>query len=340
MLRLSSLPRALRICAIVVAALLLVAIVVPPLLTPWLGARVHAFARGRGLDASWRRLSFQWPATVVLRGLSLRHGDAGAPVFSADRAEASLAPRPWSLKPRVARLVLGGARIVLPAESDIPSDPAADDNTRARGGPAAPRVRAAAEQLVEALLLPARRLPELQLTDIDVERGDSLFARLDALSLVHRSGGAQFAAVGLLAGDQHVPFDATLQWSADDRLSGRAGFRIPDDRGDASPLTFLFAGHVTQDRHAGVVRIEPGARLTMGQAYVLLDAEVERAGPRFRLALEIDHLSADAVQQSLPRAVLGPLRDLAVTGSWDWRASVDVDVSRPDSTRFAADVIP
>src|SRR6185295_4059996 len=139
---------------------------------------------------------------------------------------------------------------------------------------------------------------------------------------------AQFAAVGLLAGEQHVPFDATLQWSADDRLSGRAGFRIPDDHGDASPLTFLFDGHVTQDRRAGVVRIEPGARLTMGQADVLLDAEVQRAGPRFRLALEMDHLSADAVRQSLPSAVLGPLRDLAVTGSWDWRASVDVDVSQ------------
>jgi hypothetical protein len=58
------------------------------------------------------------------------------------------------------------------------------------------------------------------------------------------------------------------------------------------------------------------------------------------LALQMDHLSADAVQQSLPGAVLGPLRDLAVNGSWDWRASVDVDVSQPDSTRFSADVIP
>jgi hypothetical protein len=201
-------------------------------------------------------------------------------------------------------------------------------------------VRAAAEQLVDALLLPARRLPELQLTDIDIVRGDSLFARLDALTLDHRSGGAQFAAAGLLAGDQHVPFDATLQWRADDRLTGRAGFRIPDERGAESPLAFLVDGRVTQDRHAGVLRIEPGTRLTVGQAEVALDAEVRRAGPRFRLALEIEHLSADAVQQSLPRPLLGPLRDLGVTGSWDWHASVDVDVSQPDSTRFSADVIP
>jgi hypothetical protein len=343
---LSNLPRALRIAAIVAAGLLLIAIVVPLLVTPWLGGRVHAFARPRGLEASWKRLAFQWPATVVLRGLVLRHGGApgeagsGPTVFSADRAEASLAPRFGSLKPRVARLVLGGARIVLPAEAEGAPDAGADQDPKMRTGPAAPRVRAAAEQLVDVLLLPARRLPELELTDIDVVRGDSLFARLDALTLLHRSGGAQFAAVGLLAGDQHVPFDATLQWSADDRLTGRAGFHVPDDRGGDAPLAFLFDGHVSQDRHAGILRIEPGTRLTVGQADLLLDAEVRRAGPRFRLALEIDHLSADAVQQSLPRAVLGPLRDLAVTGSWDWRASVDVDVSQPDSTHFSADVIP
>ena len=343
MARLPSLPRALRWTLIAAALLLVAAIVVPLLVTPWLGARVQAFARARGLEASWNRLAFQWPATVVLRGISLRHGGApaegGVTVFSADRAEASLAPRLGSLKPRVARLVLGGARIVLPAESEGASDPSAEDN-RSRTGPASPKVRAAAEQLVEALLLPARRLPEIELSDVDIVRGDSLFARLDALTLEHRAGGAQFAAVGLLAGDQHVPFDATLQWRADDRLSGRASFRVPDERGDASPLAFLFDGRVTQDRHAGVVRVEPGTRLTVGQAGLSLDAEVDRAGPRFQLACEIDHLSADAVQQSLPRAVLGPLRDLAVTGSWDWRASVDVDVSRPDSTRFTADVIP
>jgi hypothetical protein len=334
-------PRALRWLVIAAAILLLIAIVLPVLLTPWLGGRVHAFARSRGLEASWNRLSFQWPATVVLRGISLRHGGTGVIVFSADRAEAALAPRLGSWRPRVARLVLGGARIVLPAETESASDASADDiAARSRTGPASPKVRAAAEQLVDALLLPARQLPELQLSDIDIVRGDSLFARLDALTLVHGAGGAQFAAVGLLAGDQHVPFDATLEWRADDRLSGRASCRIPDERGDASPLALMFDGRVTQDRHAGVVRVEPGTRLTVGQAGLALDAEVDRAGPRFRLACEIDRLSADAVQQSLPRAVLGPLRDLAVSGSWDWRASVDVNVAELDSTHFSADVIP
>ena len=335
------LPAFLRWSLAAAALLLLIAVVVPLLLTPWLGGRVRAFARTRELDASWSGLAFEWPATVVLRGIVLRHGADGPLVFRADRAEAALAPRWGSLKPRVARLTLQGARIALPAEAEGTSDASADDAaTHPRSGPASPRVRAAAEQLADALLLPARKLPELQLTDIDVVRGDSLFARLDALTLEHREGGAQFAAVGLLAGDQHVPFDAALQWRADDRLVGRASFRIPDEHGAESPLAFLVDGRVTQDRHAGIVRVEPGTRLTVGQADVALDAEVRRAGPRFRLALEIDHLSADAVQQSLPRAVLGPLRDLAVKGSWDWLASADVDVSQPDSTHFTADVVP
>src|SRR5947207_1812790 len=170
MARLPSLPRALSWTLVAAALLLLAAILVPLLVTPWLGGRVHAFARARGLDASWKRLAFQWPATVVLRGISLRHGD-GAPVFSADRAEASLAPRLGSLRPRVARLVLEGARITLPAESESASEASAVEiPARAGGGPAAPRVRAAAEQLVDALLIPARGLPELELTDIDIVR--------------------------------------------------------------------------------------------------------------------------------------------------------------------------
>jgi hypothetical protein len=340
MASLPTLPRALRIVLIAAGLLLLVAIVVPLLVTPWLGGRVHAFARARGLEASWDRLAFQWPATVTLHGIALRRAGSDALVFHADRAEAALAPRLGSLKPRIARLELAGARIALPAEAESAGDASAIEDEAGRGGPAAPRVRAAAAQFAEALLIPARRLPELQLSDVDIVRGDSLFARIDALSLLHRSGGAQFAVVGLLAGDQHVPFDATLQWRADDRLMGRAAFRIPDEHGEETPLALLFDGRVTQDRHQGVVRIEPGTRLTVGQAELAIDAEVRRAGPRFRLALAVDHLSADAVRQSLPRAVLGPLQDLAVSGWWDWRASVDVDVSRPDSTHFSAAVVP
>src|SRR5262249_4502311 len=132
----------------------------------------------------------------------------------------------------------------------------------------------AAQQLADALLIPARRLPELRLADLDVVRGDSLFVRLDALTLEHRGGGAQFAAVGLLAGDQHVPFDAQLQWRADNGVAGRASFQAPDERASVAPLEFLIDGRVTQDRPAGVLRVEPGTRFHVGQAEMAVAAEV------------------------------------------------------------------
>src|SRR6185503_14517566 len=149
MARLPSLPRALRWVVIVALVLLVGGIVVPLLLAPWLGGRVHAFARSRGLEASWKRLAFEWPATVVLRGIALRHAGTGTLVFRADRAEATLAPRLGSLKPRVVRLELGGSLIALPAETDGASEASAvvEATVRSRVGPAAPRVRAAAEQL-------------------------------------------------------------------------------------------------------------------------------------------------------------------------------------------------
>ena len=188
MRRWNSLPRALRVAALSAGVLLLIAVVVPPLLSPLLASGVHAFARSRGFEASWSRLAFQWPAVVTLRDLRFRHAADGATVFEAGRADASLAPRLGRLRPRVVRLVLERARIALPAAREDTGEPNPSEE-QSRSGPAAPRVRAAAEQAVEVLLLPARRLPELRLADIDVVGGDSLFVRLDALSLVHDAGG-------------------------------------------------------------------------------------------------------------------------------------------------------
>ncbi|HEY6196960.1 MAG TPA: biosynthetic peptidoglycan transglycosylase, partial [Candidatus Eisenbacteria bacterium] len=207
-------------------------------------------------------------------------------------------------------------------------------------GPASPRVRAAAAQLAEALLLPARRLPELRLTDLDLQRGDSAIARIDALSLMHRAGGVQLAAAGMIESERRVSFDVVLDWGEHDRLVGRATFHVPDaTRGNAA-LELRVDGHVTQDRRAGVVRVAEGTRVQVGRATLRVAGEVGRAGPHLDLGLEVDGLTARDVQRSLPPAVLGPLADLTVRGSWDWRASLHVNVARPDSTRFRASVIP
>ena len=336
-------PRRGRLVLLSLAALLVLAVGLPWIIAPLLGGRLHAAARDRGFDARWRRLAFAWPMRIELSGLEVTRAGADAPLVTADRVEASLGPRGLSFTPRVARLVLSHARVSLPAgTSDDDTTAAREDEPGAAGaaGPASPRVRAAAEQLAEALLLPARRLPELRLIDLDLVRGDSLFARLDALSLMRRAGGVQLAAAGLIHSERRVPFDVVLDWGEHDRLVGRATFHVPDaTRGDAA-LELRVDGHVTQDRRAGVVRVAEGTRVQVGRAALRVAGEVGRAGPHLELGLEVDGLTARDVQRSLPPSVLGPLSDLTVRGSWDWRASLDVNVAQPDSTRFRASVIP
>ena len=45
-----------------------------------------------------------------------------------------------------------------------------------------------------------------------------------------------------------------------------------------------------------------------------------------------------AARKSAPRALLGPLADLRYPGTFDYAASLDLDLSQPDSVRFEADV--
>jgi hypothetical protein len=176
--------RGLRLALFVLVALVALVLALPSLLAPVLGGRIHAEARARGLDASWDHLTFAWPLRLELRGLSVSRPGGPALALRAARLEASLWPRGLSLRPRIARLVLDHATVALPAGgADDDTTIAREDESAGSAGPAAPRVRAVAEQVVETLLLPARRLPELSITDLDVERGDSLLARLDALSV-------------------------------------------------------------------------------------------------------------------------------------------------------------
>jgi membrane peptidoglycan carboxypeptidase len=58
------------------------------------------------------------------------------------------------------------------------------------------------------------------------------------------------------------------------------------------------------------------------------------------VTLAADDLTQPRIAASVPPAVLGPLRELAVDGSFDYRLRFDLDLARPDSVDFAADVIP
>ncbi|MEO5987664.1 MAG: transglycosylase domain-containing protein [Candidatus Eisenbacteria bacterium] len=335
---------AVRISIPVVALILLVALFAPLWLTPWAGTRVRSAASTRRLDATWSQLRVTWPATLHANDFVLRDA-TGDTVLAARTFEASA--EPWSvvmLHPAIATARLDGARIRLgPGNSEDDTLAVMESESEDRpGGPGvAPRVQRAAEQLTRALLVPARRLPALNLSDVHIQRGESTGVDLDALSLTHRAGAVELAVAGKLELEQTVPFDAQLRWANDDRLTGRAELRIPEEGlTEPTPVVFTVDGRVTQDRKAGQLRIGPGTRVTLGEMAMQVQGMTDTHGPRLELAVAMDALTGPGVQRSLPRALLGPLADLSVRGSWDWHASFHVDLAKPDSVRYQADVIP
>ena len=317
------------------AALLLLLALAPVLLAPVAAHGLRAAARARGLSLHWTRLAVALPGRVRVQGLAATR-DGADTVLAARELAIEVAPRGLLLRPRLTRVELEQATLRLGGgEADEP-DTLAPDEPPGGAAPVAPRVRADAAALARALLLPARALPELRLTDVTVVRGDSTAAALDGLSLHHARGGIELAAAGTLGASVPVPFDALLLWGRDDRLRGRAELREPE----APPLVMSVDGRVSQDRRAGVLRVEPGTQVRVGELGMRVSAECRRRGPDFAIALALDSLTAGRVQRSLPAALLGPLADLDVRGSWGWRARAELDLSQPDSARFTADVLP
>jgi hypothetical protein len=91
---------------------------------------------------------------------------------------------------------------------------------------------------------------------------------------------------------------------------------------------------------SGCVAFADTTRITIGAVRFRLGGAIERSGPRFRLAVVADSLTAAQWQASLPAAVLGPLSGLAVRGWYAYRVSLDLDLAHPDSVGFSADVVP
>ncbi len=336
--------RPLAYATATLAALALVATLAGGLLAPRLAAdRLRAAARARGMEVTWRTLAWHWPAGVDVRGLAGRTLANGDTVLVAETLDVRLAP--WALlagRAQVRSLTLENA-LVRRTTSDAPD---ADTLALAASEDATPdaavaaRVRQRADQLVGMLLAPARRLPALHLEHVTFE-GTGRGVTLQAFDLSHAPGGTIAAALGTLHGENDVPFDAIVKWDPADRLTARAEFRIAGSEPPSPPSVVLqFDGVVRQDRRARELRVEDGARVRIGELGAALSARVSERGPAFELTIAADSLTARKVVRSLPEPVLGPLRTLEVTGSWDWHASVKLDLSQPDSVRFTADVIP
>ena len=307
-------------------------------------------AHARGLAASFADLRVGWGPTLHLSHLALARSGSPDTVMTADSLTVRLS-LPALLRGRVvpASLALAHARVVRRGGGAADPDTLAPDRAKGADRATADRVRSAAREMVRTLLLPARTLPELDLRDVtfgrrdgDDEEGAAL--RLDRLRLEHAGRAARLRAAGSLSRgstDPAIPFDAELAYAADDRVTGAATFHFTDPatRRDA-PLVLGIDGLVHQDRRAGRVEVRDPTHVTVGSMTFALTGRIEQAGPALHLSLAVDSLTGRRLTESLPAPVLGPLADVATTGSWDYRLRLDLDCARPDSVDFAADVIP
>jgi len=338
----------------VLAALALGAALAPGWIAGFVAQRLHAEAAARGYEASWARLALRFPGIAVER-LRVARAD-GDTVLAVDAVAVDLRLRALLLlQVRPARVRVNGAwlrsrRAVEEADEalDTPPEEAPPGNGRVPP-PADPRVRALADAAIRLLLIPARELPELDLGDLTLlaasgEDDAPQSLQVDSLRLTHLSGGPRGArstleAYGVVTFQRAVPFACDMTYDGRDQVTGHARFGIPDPvRGTVEPLAVTLEGTFVQHRRRGEVTIDSTV-VTFGRIPVRVSGILERKGPRIHLDLAADSLTDAAWRSSVPRPVLGPLLDLEIGGAWDQRLAFDLDLARPDSVRFDADVI-
>jgi hypothetical protein len=255
------------------------------------------------------------------------------------------------LRLRAGSLGLWHAQIRLPARGAAEADTLVPDDLppglASKEDPArAARLRHSAESWVRLLLLPARRLPRLELNDVEISTGNGGDAsitglRIARLDLEPVEDGIRLAMVGTLELEHRVPFNATFTYDREDRIRGSARFLIPDSaRARSDPLLITAEGTLHQSRRRGLVTIGDGTRVAIGQLPLRIEGRLAASGPALYLAVRADSLTEERIKRSLPPAVLGPLLHVGVRGSWDHRVALDLDLARPDSVRFEADVVP
>jgi len=363
-------PRRLPLVLLALGLALVSAVLLLRALLPDL---VRKAAAARGLTADWSALDLAPPIELRFRGLTVvRRADSDT-LIRADSLTVGMDP--WRLllfRPRFTAIGLARASIHIPARRDADSDAATTGADNA--GPEPPRdksqdkrwnperagkLRNLARSLVDILAAPAHELPHISMRDVsltaavapagaplapklsDTDEEPPGSARIAWLLLRTGREGVHLAGEGRWLGRSTLPFMGALDYRRDDRITGLARVVVPAP-GGGRPDTLRVGVHgaLTQDRANGGVVIADTTRLTIGTLRFRLGGEAERSGPRFKLSLTADTLTARQWQESLPRAVLGPLLDLSVHGWYGYRVALDLDFERPDSVGFSAVVQP
>jgi hypothetical protein len=350
------LPRLRRLPRRTIGLLLLAAVIAVPLaliagrsiLLFAIAGRLRHAAAGRGLEASWQRLSLTTPVTVRVLGLAVSKPAGGDTLFRADSLTVALDPWPLLvLAARPARVELAHARLSTPARAAAPDTLADDAPPPPRA--TAERLRRTADALARLLLAPARRLPELSLRDVtfegpppdDPESAAAPSLAIHRLALARTASGIRLGGSGLLALAPPVPFQVALDYGLDDRLTGALWLGVPDSaRHTLDTLSVRLVGAVSQDRRRGVLELHDPTRVWVGSVPLTIGGRIARRGPRASLHLSADGVTQGAIERSIPGPLLGPLTQLAVEGSFDYRLDFDLDVARPDSVALAVEVVP
>ena len=330
-------------------AVLLALVVLARLLAPAaIAGALRRAAAERGLEARWDRFALRFPARAEFRRIALLERAQGDTLVFAESLAVALDP--WALltlHPRIESAEVAHARLRLaPRGAGQPDTLAPEPEAEADVAPRALKLRRNAESLAGLLLAPARRLPHLSLRDVVLaappsEESPLQGARIGWLSLDRGRTGIHLGAGGVLGLVREVPFEVGLAYGNDDRLAGGLLLGLPDTSGRGlQRLRVTVDGALHQDRHAGVLRLADWTRVTVGRLPIVLGGSLERRGPRLVFRLAADSLTEERITASLPRVVLGPLTRLAVHGSFDYRLALDLDLARPDSVRFEADVTP
>lgn len=342
--------RALVVLAIIGAIVLAVVWVAPALVARMAAGRIQSEARDRDLSIRWNRLRAGWDGSVAIQGLTLSSRTSGDTLLSADSMAVRLSRLALvGFRVRVARIGASGATIRLPRPRPAELDtlpPLAERRGRREDPERAARLRRSAESLVRLLFTPTRELPALTLRDVTLQVPPGAEAFWSGLWLAWleshpEGGGMRAAAVGAIRGENELPFEASLSHGADDRIRGglKVTFPAVEAKGPEEVMLVL-DGALRQDRRRGVVTVHDSTHLRLGKIALRVGAEVNREGPAVRLKLEAADVTQEQVRSSLPAAVLGPLLDVSVEGSWDYRLGLSLDLARPDSVEMTADVIP
>jgi len=345
----------LRAVLVVLAAALIVGFSFGPIVAYFAAGGIRAAAAARGLTVSWRKLTVSGFGRVSLsRVVAARAREASAPdsLFRADSVAVTLdLGSLWTLRPRAGSLGLWHSQIRLPArhaaefDTLVPDDRMAGRASKEDQARAA-RFRRSAESWVRLLSAPARRLPRLEWNDVEISTGEDEDAsirglRIARLDLKPGADGIRFSTTGSLQFEHGVPFHARFTYDRQDRIRGWARFLIADSpRARTDTLLMTAEGNLHQDYRRGLVTIGDGTRLTIGRLPLRIDGRFASRGPVVHVSVRADHLTETQIKRSLPPAVLGPLLDVGVHGSWDYHVALDLDLARPDSVRFEADVVP